>query len=451
MSTTQGWLSRRGERTRQILLGSGMMMASSLVNTLTRVGIVALLARLYAREEFGVWAAITSATAIIATSDFGIGNALRNKLAALAVQGDTGDDEAREYFLSVFYLFLIAAFLLSAGLMLISQFIPFQMLFKSSDMALQNAGADILIAVQIIFIIGIPLGIGSTMFFSYQESTWSAMISIAGGLVTMVMVCGLALAGQSIVVTAVWYFLAALLVNTVGTIIFLQRRRWNPLQVTMRLILPRVWSLLSLSLRFAVLQVTSAFIFNAATLVTSATISVDNAAEYNLAQKLYTFAVGLYVSLYSPLWAGYADAVNRGEWVWCQRTLTRTVALTALVFSGIVLILTFSGNWFLQLLAGKGYVGQPLLFFLLGIWAWSYCSFTSAMAFQSALGRINFMTSLTLLASILVIPVSNRLGQLFGLYGIALTSALIFTVLAVASTMEGYAIIRKERGRLYSV
>lgn len=447
MRAPQNWLNRRGERAKQILLGSGMMTVSSLVNTIARVGMVALLTRIYAREEFGVWAAITSATAIMATSDFGIGNALRNKLAALAVQGETGDDEAREYFLSVFYFFLIAALLLSAGLLLVSQFIPFQMLFKTSDVVLQRAGADIFIAVQIIFFIGIPLGIGPTMFFAYQESVWGAVFSLLYGLIGAVMVCGLALTGQSIVTTAIWYFLVGLLVTMVGTAVFLHRRRWNPLRVTPRLILPRVWSLLSLSLRFGALQVTSAFIFNAATLVTSATIGVVNAAEYNLAQKLYTFVVGLYVSLYNPLWAGYADAVNRGEWLWCQRTLKRMVVLTALVFGGITLIFTFSGNWFLQLLAGKGYVGQPLLFFFLGIWAWSYCSFTSAMAFQSALGRINLMTSLTLLAAILFIPLSNCLGRLFGLNGIALTSALIFSFLALASTMEGFAIITKEQSR----
>ena len=144
-------------------------MVSNLLNTLARVGIIALLARIYARDEFGIWVAITSATAILATSDFGMGNALRNKLAALAVRGKTGNDEAREYFLSVFYFFLIAALVLSAGLLIVSRFIPLQMLFKTSDVALQRAGADILIAVQVIFLIGIPLGIGPTMFFAYQE------------------------------------------------------------------------------------------------------------------------------------------------------------------------------------------------------------------------------------------------------------------------------------------
>ena len=441
----QNWLSQRSGRSKKILLGSGMLMASTLLTTLARVGMIALLARIYVRDEFGVWLAITSATAILATSDFGIGNALRNKLAALAARGKTCDDEAREYFLSVFYFFLVATLILSAGLLIVSRFIPLQVLFKTSDAVLQRAGADILIAVQVIFLIGIPLGIGPVMFFAYQETAWSAVSSLAYGLVGVVMVCGLALAGQSIGSTAIWYFLAGLLVNTASTAIFLHRRSWNPLRVTPRLILPRVWSLLSLSLRFAIVQISGAFIYNVATLVTCATISVAEAAEYNLVQKLYGFALGLYLSVYNPLWVGYADAVQRGDWNWCQKILRRTLALTAAVFTGMTIVFTFFGNFFLQVFAGKGYVSQPALFTLLGLWAIFYILWGCVMAFLTAVEDINIMMVLTLICAIIFMPISGILGQRFGVLGIAVSSVLVFAPLAVLGYVQSFWIVRRTR------
>jgi O-antigen/teichoic acid export membrane protein len=311
--------------------------------------------------------------------------------------------------------------------------------------ALQRAGADILIAVQVIFLIGIPLGIGPTMFFAYQESAWNAAFSLANGLISAIVVCGLALMGQSIVTTAIWYFVAGLLVTTAGTAVFLHRRRWNPLRVTLRLILPRVWSLLSLSLRFAAVQISGAFIYNAATLVTCATISVADAAEYNLVQKLYGFALGLYLSVYNPLWAGYTDAVHRGDWDWCQKTLKLTLVLTAAIFTGMAIAFTFFGNFFLQVLAGKGYVSQPSLFALLGLWVLFYILWSCVMAFLIAVERINIMMALMLICAIIFVPISGMLGQRFGIVGIAASSVLVFAPLAILGYIQSFWIVRRAR------
>jgi O-antigen/teichoic acid export membrane protein len=439
----QNWFTKCDNRTKQILLGSGAMMFSTLVNTMTRVGMVALLARIYAREEFGVWVAITSMTAVIATSDFGIGNALRNKLAALVTKGKIGNDEAREYFLSVFYFLLIAAFLFSIGLLIAGHFIPFQLLFKTSDVSLQHAGAYILIAVQIIFLFSIPLGLASVMFFAYQETLWSAAFSMAYGLFSMVIVCILALIKQSIVSTAIYYFLAGLVINVVGTAAFLVRRRWNPFQVTLRLILPRVWSLLSISMRFAAIQVAGAFIYNSATLVTSAIIGVADASEYNLVQKLYTLAIALYLSVYNPLWMGYAAAIHRDDWNWCKRTLEHTLILTTIVFGGIAIIFTFFGNFFLQILAGKGYVSQSMLFALLGLWALFYILWSCVMAFLTAAENVNIMVIFTVFIAIIFTPISGIIGQNLGIIGIAASSALAFTPLAIIGHIQAFWIIRQ--------
>lgn len=417
-------------------------MVSNLLNTFARVGMVAILARIYAREEFGVWVVITSTTAILATSDFGIGNALRNKLAALATRGESGNNEAREYFLSAFYFFLIAALVLSVGLLIFRRFIPFQLLFKTSDVALQRVGADILITVQIIFLVGIPLGIGPVMFFAYQESTWNAMFTLANGLIGTAMVCGLALMGKSIASTAIWYFLTGLLVTTVGTAGFLRRRRWNPLRVTVRLILPRVWSLISVSLRFAFLQVSTVFIVNMSTIAASATIGSGTAAEYNLVQKLFVVVITLFHSFLNPLWAGYNDASNRGDWAWCRRTFNKTIFITITLFSASVIVFTIWGNWFLKLFAGPAYISFPLLFVLVGVWSMNFTLWSVSSTFLFALGRINFMCILLALLAVVGISLQGSLGVRYGIIGIAIVPAVLFLIAAIAAIVQGYGILR---------
>jgi O-antigen/teichoic acid export membrane protein len=423
------------------------MIVSNFVNTVFRLGMIALLARVYAREEFGVWVAITSMTAVLVTSDFGIGNALRNKLAWLAAKGEKGNDDAREYFLSVLYCFLLAAIVLSIGVVIGGRFVPLQMLFRTSNVVLRLAGAEILTVAQVIFLLGIPLGLGPVMFFAYQETNWSAAFGVAYGLSGAVVVFGLALIGQSIVSTAIGYFLAGLVVTTIGTVVFLIRRRWNPLRVTPRLILPRVWGLLSLGLRFAAIQVSGAFIYNAATLVTSATIGVGDAAEYNLVQKLYTFAIGLYLGLYNPLWSAYADAAHRDDWNWCERTLKRTLVLTAVIFGGFAVFVTMFGNSLLKVMAGGQYISQRLLFALLGLWALCHILWSCVMAFLTAVERINMMAILTVICAGLFVPIGGILGKRLGIVGIAVASVVVLAPLAILGHITAFRVVRRARLR----
>lgn len=98
-------LNIKDARTKSVMKGSFSMLVSSLVGNLTRLGLVMILSRYYSKEEFGIWATITSTAAVIAYGDFGIINALRNKLSQLIVLGENGLKEAKKYFFSAFFFY----------------------------------------------------------------------------------------------------------------------------------------------------------------------------------------------------------------------------------------------------------------------------------------------------------------------------------------------------------
>ena len=109
ISTIKQKLTGGGERSRNVLSGSFLMMVSTLVNNITRVVLISILARIYTGDEFGLWVTITSATAIMATNDFGIGNALRNKLAELRIRNENkeNDEGSRYFFFGPLFLFML--------------------------------------------------------------------------------------------------------------------------------------------------------------------------------------------------------------------------------------------------------------------------------------------------------------------------------------------------------
>ena len=432
-----------GERTKKLLLGSGVMALSTFISTITRVGMISLLARIYTKDQFGIWVAITSATAVMSTSDFGIGNALRNKLAALQVMGPDGDEDARSYFFSVVYFFLAVAAVLSVVLLAFRHQIPYEEVFKTKNLFLQSQGVNILIAVEIIFLVGIPMGIGATMFFAYQEATIVAIFTIANGAIGLLVVGVLAWVGQSIVVTAVSFFVINLLINIVATSYFLFRRKWGPFNLKVRSMFSRVWSLLALSFTFAILQISGAFIYNSVTLVATANISLSDAAQLNLVQKLYTVVVALYLSFYNPLWAGYADAIHKNEWLWVKKTLTKTIQITSALFGISMLIFTFYGNFFLKILAGNSYVSEKRLFLSMGLWALVYSLYSMGVAFLSALGKIKLITALTSLFAILFLYGAVLVSKKWGIFGISYMSVLMYLILAIATYSQSFIITNK--------
>jgi len=433
-----------GNRTKGVLSGSMVMVVSSLVSTLTRVGLISILARVYTRDQFGVWVTITSATAIMATNDFGIGNALRNKLSELRVKNEpSANDEAREYFLSVVYFFLGVASFVSFLLVLFQHQIPYYKIFKTDNLALKNEVVNILMIVQIIFIVSIPLNIGATMFFAYQETFWVGFFNILNGIACVVVIGLMAWLDKSITVAAITFFLISFFISTVGSCYFLYRRKWSLFQVNVKKIWPRVWSLLAKSFMFAVLQIGGTFMYNAITIVVTAKISLTEAAELNLVQKIYTFIIAIYLSLYNPLWAGYSDAIHRNDWGWSKKTLIRTMLATTLLFGSALLTFAFFGNFFLQILAGKNYVSQPVLFVFMGLWALSYSLYLLGVAFLSATGKINPITVLTGLFALSFVSIAVFFSEKWGITGVALWSGLSFLLLSFATYYHAFFIIRK--------
>jgi len=434
-------LLSKGDRTKKLVKNSGVMALSTFLNTLTRVGLIAILARIYTKDQFGIWVAITSATAVMGTSDFGIGNALRNKLAELHAKNK--NEDARKYFLSVIYFFIIFTVAISIILFLFRNQIPYGLVFKTNNLLLKSQGTSILIAVTIIFLLSIPIGIGATMYFAYQEAAWVGFFNVVDGVSGLIIIGICAYCGQSIVTTSILFFIETLVVNSISTVYFMYRRKWGLGGFSLRLMFRRVWSLLALSFTFAVLQIAGAFIYNSVTLIATSTVSLADAAQLNLVQKLYTVGVTIYLSFYNPLWAGYADAIHKKEWLWIKKTLTKTIQITSGLFISSIIIFAFFGNFFLKLLAGNSYVSQNKLFISMGLWALFYSLYSMGVAFLSALGKIKVVTVFTGCLALFFFYSASHLSSKWGILGISCLSMAIYCSLTLITYWQSFYLTNK--------
>lgn len=431
-----------GDRTKNLILGSGMMAISNLVIIVTRIGLISLLTRIYTKDEFGLWVSITAITAVMTSSDFGIGYALRNKLVECRVK-ENGDNKAREYFLSVIYFFLTIAIIISFLLFFFRNHIPYDHLFKTNNLSLKTQGRTILLGIQTLLLLSIPVGIGSTMFFAYQENKIAASFNLAISILGSLSIVITTLLHQSIAVTTVLYFLTNLICVTASTLYFIYRRKWNIFHINIKLIIPQIWILLSQGAFFTIMQISSGFLFNSLTLISTSQISLSAASEMNLVQKLYALGISIFLSFYNPLWAGFADAVNRNDWNWCKTTILRAFYVTSPIVILAIFVLTFYGNYFLKALAGTNYEGHKLLLLFMGAWTLFYLLYIIPNAFLTAAGKTRMSTLLSALCAIFIFQTASYFAQKYGNIGITVISALMFFLLALAAYIQSFYLIRR--------
>lgn len=447
IQTIKQKITSGGDRSRNVLSGSFLMMVSTLVNNLTRVGLISILARIYTGDEFGLWVTITSATAIMATNDFGIGNALRNKLAELRIKNENKkNDEGSHYFFSVLYFFSFFAVLISIFLFLIRDYIPYDSLLKTDNAALKNELTIILIAVQTILFLSIPFNVGSIMYFAYMETNYMALFNIISGIGSLIVVGILAYTGKSVTIAAVAFFLVSFVTAIISTIKFIRLRNWKPVWIPPLKVLTTVKTLLASSILFAILQIGGTFLYNSTTIIVTANIGLKDAAEFNLVQKIYTFIIAIYLSLYNPLWAAYSDAIHREDWKWAKVTLLKTIAGTIMVFLIAMITCSLLGNYFLLVLAGTNYVSNSLLFALMGGWALFYSLYLLGIAFLTATGKVLAATIATGLLAFFYISIGEWYGLKWGINGITVWSMLAFLILTICVYVQIWAILRRKTG-----
>lgn len=428
-------------RTKQVIKGLLSMLVSSFIGNLTRIGLVFLLSRYYSKEEFGVWAVITSTAAVIAYGDFGIINALRNKLSELLVKGEMGLKDAKSYFYTAFISFSFISIILSLFFIVLSKFIAFDGLFKTESLFLKENGVYIILWVQFLFFINIPLSMGVACFFSFHEAKFSAYVSTAQTIISFFVVLVLVFFKASMLTISIAYFGVNTLISAVGTYYFLKRRKWFSYRFEYGPFVKQLKELCGTGIKFMGYQLSNSFLQNAGTLLASAYLGVGVAAEYNMVQKLYSFAIGIYQSIFNPIWGGYAEAAAKQDWAWCKRTLNISLLATAGIFITACIVLYFFGNTFLMLLAGEAYVANKSLFLLIGLTSLFFILFSAATVIQNALNKINLLLIGTVVLSFAIFPLSKILIHKFDVVGIAIATSGTWLLLFILLTYQAYHII----------
>lgn len=288
-------------------------------------------------ERYGIWSTMLSILSWITLFDLGVGNGLRNKVAAALAERR---NEEASYYISSAYIFIGSVlFVMAVIIMVASIAIPWQSVFNTTVVDER----DLRIALQItVFFISINFltSLVGSLFNAIQKtsiSTFGHFLSSALQLVFVVIL--LETSSSSILKLSIAYGFSTLAVNLLLTFYFFRGRpKLVSLPPTFR---PFVPPLLSLGLKFFVIQCSFLVIFLTDKMLITQLFGPTEIAGYDAVFKLFGIATLIHSVITGPLWSAYTEAHTRNDIAWLSKTVRHQIYYLAPISIVAILIALF--------------------------------------------------------------------------------------------------------------
>ena len=379
------------------------------------------------RADYGVLLTLTSIVGWVGYMDVGLGNGLRNKLPEFLAKGDF--HSAKKIVSSCYVSLAIYVALIIVIFLMVSPFVDWLGVLNSPT---SDAGEirGLTNVVFIAFCIQFLFGLINSILFAYQMPAFQSLFTFVGQFIALI-----ALVIQVYVfdVTSVLQIGAVnsmipplvLFLGSIG----LFRTKLKEIAPSFKLFeFKSVGSILSLGLKFFVLQMITIVLFQANSIIIARVVSPEAVVEYNLAFKYVSLLTMIFTIVITPVWSATTDAYVRKDFAWINKTisLSRKVCIAS-IFIGVLMVLASKfvyGIWL-----GKGTIDinySTTSLILL------YISFEMLYKVYGTIingtGKVFAQIILTGVIAIIYIPLAILLGKLFGLSGVLIANAIVFAL-----------------------
>lgn len=387
------------------------------------------------RADYGVLLTLTSIVGWVGYMDVGLGNGLRNKLPEFLAKGDF--HSAKKIVSSCYVTLAIYVALIIVIFLMVSPFVDWLGVLNSPT---SDAGEirGLTNVVFIAFCIQFLFGLINSILFAYQMPAFQSLFTFVGQFVALIAL---------VIQVYVFDVTSVLQIGAVNSIIPPLVLFWGSIglfRTKLKEIAPSfklfefksVGSILSLGLKFFVLQMITIVLFQANSIIIARVVSPEAVVEYNLAFKYVSLLTMIFTIVITPVWSATTDAYVRKDFEWINKTLSfsRKVCIAS-IFIGVLMVLASKfvyGIWL-----GKGTIDinySTTSLILL------YISFEMLYKVYGTIingtGKVFAQMILTGVIAIIYIPLAIFLGNLCGLSGVLIANTIVFALNYVWSKLQ---------------
>lgn len=375
-------------------------------------------------EEYGVWLTLSSIITWFNVCDIGIGMGLKNKLGeALALE----DYELGKKYVSVTYaLFSI----IMIGFLVV--FIPINYLLNWNSIlninTLSNSElASIVLIVVVFFCLNFIFKTIGVILAANQRPSISSLIGVISSIISLVIIWLITMTvSPSLKYVALVFSSAPVLVSFLGSI-YLFNGRYKKIKPNIRYVdFSYAKSLVGLSLKFFVLQVSGIIVFTTANMIITQTIGPKDVTVYNICFKYFNIVTLAFNLLLGPMWPAYTNAYALGDFKWMSSGIKRTQQLWVLSSVGTIILLVISPFIYELWIGDEVYIPMNLsiamaIYVIIGNWNNIYAQMLAGV------GKVRLSVFNSFFNALIFIPLSIILSKRYGVLGV--TIAMTLTIL----------------------
>ena len=387
------------------------------------------------RADYGVLLTLTSIVGWVGYMDVGLGNGLRNKLPEFLAKGDF--HSAKKIVSSCYVTLAIYVALIIVIFLMVSPFVDWLGVLNSPT---SDAGEirGLTNVVFIAFCIQFLFGLINSILFAYQMPAFQSLFTFVGQFVALIAL---------VIQVYVFDVTSVLQIGAVNSIIPPLVLFWGSIglfRTKLKEIAPSfklfefksVGSILSLGLKFFVLQMITIVLFQANSIIIARVVSPEAVVEYNLAFKYVSLLTMIFTIVITPVWSATTDAYVRKDFEWINKTLSfsRKVCIAS-IFIGVLMVLASKfvyGMWLGRGSIDINYSTTGLILL--------YISFEMLYKVYGTIingtGKVFAQIILTGIIAIIYIPLAIFLGNLCGLSGVFIANTIVFALNYVWSKLQ---------------
>ena len=391
--------------------------------------------------RYGIWMTLTSIVAWFGLFDVGLGNGLRNKLAAaLAIN----EYEKANKYVSTTYAILILIFIVLLVFFFIGNIWIDWTWVLNTPQSYKKELSLLAIVVFSAFSVKFVLQIIGTILTADQRPAFGSSFEVIGSALGLFAIWILTrINSTSLLAFGICVMFIPVIVFLIASIFFYSNRYAFLKPSLKKIDFTCAKDLAGLGVKFFLIQIAVLVIFQTSNILIAQLFSPAEVTPYNIAFKYFSLLTMVWGILMTPLWSAYTNAITKNDFEWMRNIISRlnkfmivTLFVLILMIIGAKVIIGFwTSN---QVNISTAMIGIFAIYTAISIWNNIYANFLNGVSQI----RIQIYTSIA--AALLHIPLAICLVKYahMGPEGVVLSMTITLSFFAIAGPLQTRKILK---------
>jgi O-antigen/teichoic acid export membrane protein len=397
--------------------------------------------------EYGIWLTLSSLLSWIDSFDIGLGNGLRNKLAAAMAEEDK--EKARSYVSTTFFMLLFITGAIIVVFSFLINIVDWYTVLNVDKSVVGNIG-EVILASLLFFCLNFVLKFIGNIYQALQLPAVNYLINFLGHLISLIVIYALTQTTKGYLLwVAIAYSAAPPLVYLLFypiTFTKLYPYLSPSIKYYKREYLK---DLLSLSMLFFILQVMGIVLFSLSNLLISNFFGPDQVTPYNIAYRYFSVVPMVFSLLSAPLWSATTDAYIKSDMNWIKHCINRLHKFN-LFFLFVITVMVLCSKWIYIIWIGETVAISYTMSTLMGIYTFVIIYSLSYSYFLYGMGKLRLQAINIVVVGILFYPICYYLSILFGVNGILVGMIIVNMSGAVLNTIQLNKVVNHSANGIWS-